>query len=205
MQRALVIMELACERGGVRLFSKLSLRLGGGDVLALGGVNGAGKTSLLRMIAGLLPPVTGTICLTLGDLVLSDALARGSQIAWLGTDEAIRPTRTPRQHLHFYTRLYEAEGDVSAALQHFGLARVADTPCARLSAGQRRRLGLARLSLSARSVWLMDEPMALLDREGRALATAAMAAHAAGGGIVIAAGHDPLGLDCPSLVLEGAQ
>lgn len=203
MPLELALAGLICQRGGTRLFTGLSLKLQAGDVLAVTGPNGAGKTSLLRILAGFLPPTGGVVRLCVGEVEIPDAEARGKFVAWLGPDEAIRPARSLRNHLNFFMGLGCGQGDVEAVLAHVGLARLADVHCGRLSAGQRRRLGLARLMLCDRPLWLLDEPMALLDSGGRSVASAAIAAHAARGGIVIAAGHEPLGTACTSLVLGG--
>lgn len=191
-----------CHRGGRQLFANLCFRLSGGDALAVRGANGVGKTSLLRQLAGFLP-AEGNIRLTVDTGSVVDSELRGKYIAWLGTQEAIKPVETVAEHLAFFARLCRAADTVVSVndvlLQRFGLK--GEWPCGKLSAGQRRRLGLARLTLLGRPIWLLDEPMALLDVQGQALANQIMAEHLSRGGIVIAAGHEPLQFTCQTLNL----
>ena len=183
------------------LLSGLSLRLETGAVLALEGPNGTGKTSLLRAIAGFLPLAAGTITVEHNGLRLDDGEERGALIGWLGHHDAIKPQLTVREQALFWTRLYASRLDVDAALKRFGLGGLADAPGQLLSAGQRRRLAFARLVLSGRPLWLLDEPLSALDEAGRGRAAEAIAAHAAAGGIVLAATHEPLGVECQHLML----
>lgn len=204
----LAVSGLSCRRGGRLLFANLCLKLVGGQALALQGGNGVGKTSLLRQMAGFLPS-DGAISLQVDGKILRDDELRGKFIGWLGTQEAIKPGQTVQNHLAFFARLHgDAANGHSSGLfgetlvERFGLK--GDWLCGRLSAGQRRRLGLARLVVLARPVWLMDEPLALLDVAGQQLAQTVMAEHLAGGGMVIAAGHEPLEIACQCLSLGEA-
>jgi heme exporter protein A len=182
------------------VFRDLNLRVAAGQVLALEGPNGAGKTSLLRMIAGFLPPAGGTITLHSVGVEVTDNEERGKFIGWLGHHDAAKPQLTPRETLTFFFRLYGASG-IDEALDVVGLTRASDLPCQYLSAGQKKRLALARLKLSDRPLWLMDEPLAALDADGKALAASLVKSHCASGGIVIAATHEPLGVDGARLQL----
>ncbi|HEY4943743.1 MAG TPA: heme ABC exporter ATP-binding protein CcmA [Rhizomicrobium sp.] len=197
----LVIERLTGIRGGRVLFRDLNLRVAAGQVLSLEGANGVGKTSLLRMIAGFIAPAAGSITLSSSDLVIDEAEERARRIGWLGHHDAAKPQLTPREVLSFFASLYGSGGDIGAALAAVGLAPVADLPCQYLSAGQKKRLALARLKLSGRPVWLLDEPLASLDAEGKKRCGDILAAHALYGGIAIAATHEPLGIACERLVL----
>ncbi len=205
MTTTLMLDNLCLIRGGRLLFSGLSLRLEAGAVLSLEGPNGAGKTSLLRAIAGFLPPASGTITLEREGAVFSDGEERGSRIGWLGHHDGIKPQLTVAEQAAFWAKLYRSASTDGPTVQHvlarFGLAALADAPGQLLSAGQRRRLAFARLVLSARPLWLLDEPLSALDEAGRGQAAEAIASHAAAGGIVMAATHEPLGVACQSITL----
>ncbi len=200
----LAVERLACIRGQRVLFRDLSFRVAAGRVLSLEGPNGSGKTSLLRLIAGFIAPASGTVALTRADSVIADAEERGHHIGWLGHHDAAKPQMSPREVLGFFARLYRSGGDVEAALAAVGLGAIADLPCQYLSAGQKKRLALARLRLCGRSVWLLDEPLAALDAEGKKRAAELIAAHTLQGGIVVAATHEPLGIAGERLVLGAA-
>ncbi len=197
----LAIERLTCIRGQRLLFRDLSFRVGAGQVLSLEGPNGSGKTTLLRLIAGFLAPASGAVALVKADQAIDDAEERGRHIGWLGHHDAVKPQLSPREVLGFFARLYGGDGDIDVALAAIGLAAIADLPCQYLSAGQKRRLALARLKLSGRAVWLLDEPLAALDSDGKRCAAALIAAHALYGGIVLAATHEPLGVASERLVL----
>jgi heme exporter protein A len=200
MIASLTAETLACTRGDKRLFDGLSFRVRAGQALAVEGANGAGKTSLLRMIAGFLAPSAGRILVKDAAGESDDAEARGRRIGWLGHQDGLKPQLTVAEQLAFFSRLYGQAADASM-LEEVGLARQADLPCRYLSAGQRRRLALARLLASRRALWLLDEPFAALDAAGQALVAQLMARHCGAGGIIIAATHDPLGLGNESLKL----
>ena len=168
------------------------------------GANGAGKTSLLRLIAGFLMPAAGSVTLRMDAGALSDGEERSRHVGWLGHQDGIKPQMAAGEQLEFFARLYGASLPIAPALERVGLGRQREFPCRYLSAGQRKRLGLARLILSGRPLWLMDEPFAALDTAGRALAAYLMRGHCVQGGIVVAATHDPLGLDARLLRLEAA-
>jgi heme exporter protein A len=201
MISSLTAENLACARGDRVLFEGLSFTLERGGALAVEGANGAGKTSLLRLIAGFLSPKAGRLVLTTSAGQSDDDEERGKQIGWLGHQDALKPQLTVREQLAFFAALYGAPADIDAALSQVGLTRQKDFPCRFLSAGQRRRLGLARLMVSTRPLWLLDEPFAALDSEGQAMIAQTMARHCESGGMVIAATHDPLPLDKASIRL----
>ncbi|HXM00654.1 MAG TPA: heme ABC exporter ATP-binding protein CcmA, partial [Rhizomicrobium sp.] len=168
-----------------------------GSVVAIEGPNGAGKTSLLRTLAGFLAPASGTIRFG----AIEDAEERGKFVGWLGHEDGAKPQLTPTETLRFFAALGGANDNAGEMLEAVGLSRVRDLPCRYLSAGQKKRLALARLKIGARSLWLLDEPLAGLDAQGKSLLRAMIAEHCAGGGIVIAATHEPLGIDCARLAL----
>jgi heme exporter protein A len=200
MISSLTAEKLACARGERKLFEQLSFRVTAGQALAVEGANGAGKTSLLRVIAGFLTPSDGRLVVKIGDREIIEDEERGKLVGWLGHHDGLKPQLTVREQLHFYAALYGAAADADV-LNQVGLARQADLSCRYLSAGQRRRLALARLLVSNRPLWLLDEPFAALDTAGQALVGQLMARHCGSGGIIIAATHDPLGLGNESLKL----
>lgn len=197
----LVAEKLTVQRGSRRLIEGLSFAVKAGQALALEGANGAGKTSLLRLIAGFLPTAAGTVTLHDGGKNISEPEERGRFIGWLGHHDALKASFTVSEQLVFFGRLYGRSGDGAALLEEVGLTRQAQLPCRYLSAGQRRRLALARLLLTARPLWLLDEPFAALDTAGKALVARLIARHCGEGGLVIAATHEPLGLNNESLKL----
>ncbi|MFX0543447.1 heme ABC exporter ATP-binding protein CcmA [Roseovarius sp. S4756] len=174
--------NLSVSRGGIAVLEGLSLSLAPGRALILRGPNGAGKTTLLRTLAGLQPPLKGAVQAEEGTLV------------YAGHADGIKGALSVRENLAFWAAIF-AGGDVEAALDAYTLEPLADRPAAALSAGQKRRLGLSRLIVARRAVWLMDEPTVSLDRDATAMFTAALRAHLAGGGAAIVATHIELGLD----------
>jgi heme exporter protein A len=201
MISSLTAEKLACVRGSRRLFDGLSFSVKAGQALALEGANGAGKTSLLRLIAGFLPQAAGRVFVTENGQEIADGEERGRFIGWLGHHDALKASFTVAEQLAFFGKLYGGNGDQAALLEQVGLTRQAELPCRYLSAGQRRRLGLARLLLSQRPLWLLDEPFAALDTAGKGLVARLIALHCGQGGMVIAATHEPLGLSNESLKL----
>jgi heme exporter protein A len=181
--------KLSSVRGGRTLFADLSFGVAAGEALLVMGPNGAGKTTLLRTIAGLLHPATGRIFMEGGavDRTLSE------QCHYLGHSNAIKTSLTVAENAAFWSRFLGNGSVGQAALETFGLAALSDIPAGYLSAGQKRRLGLARLLLAERPVWLLDEPTASLDGASQEALAGAVNAHLARGGIVVAATHVPLG------------
>jgi heme exporter protein A len=198
--QSISIADLSCVRGGQLLFRGLSFSVSSGEALSVEGPNGVGKTSLLRMIAGFLAPAAGAIILNAGRDI-GEAEERGKQVGWLGHQDGAKPQLTAAEVLRFFAALYGGSPDIAGALSRAGLERCADLPCQYLSAGQRKRLALARLALTNRPLWLLDEPYATLDSSGRSFAAELMASHCATGGIVLAATHEPLGVPCAHLAL----
>jgi heme exporter protein A len=198
---SLDIEGLSLWRGERMLFRDLAFQVNAGETLALEGPNGAGKTSLLRAIAGFLEPRTGTIALRMKDGGVREA---PEHIGWLGHHDGAKSQMTAHEALSFYAHYYGGGSDIDGALASVGIRRVRDLPVQYLSAGQKRRLALARLLLTRRALWLLDEPLAALDVAGKALVAELIAAHCRDGGLVIAATHEPLGLDCRRLVLKAA-
>ncbi|HEY0267495.1 MAG TPA: heme ABC exporter ATP-binding protein CcmA [Rhizomicrobium sp.] len=202
MITSLTAERLACARGDRKLFDGLSFRVRAGQALSVEGPNGAGKTSLLRLVAGFLAPSAGRIVVKIAEAESDDADARGKLVGWLGHHDGLKPQLTVLEQLDFFARLYGAKAE-AGLLERVGLQRQAELPCRYLSAGQKRRLALARLVAADRPLWLLDEPFAALDTAGQALVAHLMARHCGAGGIIIAATHDPLGLGNESLLLRG--
>jgi heme exporter protein A len=184
--------NLTCVRGGREVFAGLSFGLSAGDALVVTGRNGAGKSSLLRMIAGLVAIAAGTVALNGGD---ADATP-GEQAHYLGHLDAVKPSLSVSENLTFWTAyLGGLPGAVDDALEAVGLEPLAGLPAAYLSAGQRRRLSIARLVAVQRPVWLLDEPTSALDQPSQQKLADLMRGHLAGGGMIVAAAHGPIGLD----------
>jgi heme exporter protein A len=183
--------DLACVRGGREVFDGLSFAVESGQALVVTGRNGAGKTTLLRLIAGLLEPTAGRIDLAGG----APDTGLPEQAHYLGHRDALKPALTVLENLRFwYAFLGGRDAAVASALETVGLGGLENLPAGYLSAGQRRRLSLARLIAAPRPVWLLDEPTAALDAAGQQRLGGLMQTHLAGGGIVVAATHGPLGV-----------
>ncbi|WP_299003582.1 heme ABC exporter ATP-binding protein CcmA [uncultured Caulobacter sp.] len=204
MLRVVLIKDLAITRGERRLFSNLDLTLAAGEAAVLVGRNGAGKTSLLRAVAGLLRPAEGTIAFEGEAGPLEADAARAEQLHLLGHQDGLKSSRTAWEELRFQTLWTGGtEETARAAAKRFDLMRLLDLEVRRLSAGQRRRLALARLAASPRALWLLDEPMAPLDAGQRAAFGEVMREHLAGGGMILASVHDPLPI--PTRAVEIGQ
>ena len=198
----LLATELACVRGGRRVFAGLSFALGAGEALLVGGPNGAGKSSLLRAVAGLVRIEAGRLDLENGD---GDATL-GEQAHYLGHQDALKPSLTVAENLDFWARYLDGGAAIAAALDAVGLGSIASLPAAYLSAGQRRRLSIARLIAVERPLWLLDEPTSALDAAAQTMLAGLMRSHLAAGGMILAATHGPIGLDgAKELRLGGAQ
>lgn len=183
--------DLACWRGERAVFAGLSFTLPPGGALLLVGANGAGKSSLLRLLAGLVPLAEGEL-LWQGQDALADRVAHAGRLRYLSHQDALKPSLSARENLAFFAGLWG--GDVEAALDAVGLAELAELPARVLSSGQKRRLALARLALAPAPLWLLDEPTVGLDAASVERLGLLLAAHRAAGGAVLAATHLPLPL-----------
>jgi heme exporter protein A len=191
-----------CVRGGREIFSGLDFEIEAGEALAVTGTNGSGKTSLLRLIGGLLVVAGGSIGLKGGDTELT----LPEQAHYLGHRDALKPALSVVENLSFWRDYLGGEASDSAeCLAAVGLDHAADLPSAYLSAGQRRRLSIARLLAVRRPIWLLDEPTNALDRSGQSLFAALMGDHLSHGGLIIAATHAPLGIAARELRIGGAR
>jgi len=184
---------LDCMRGDRWVFSGLEFALGAGDVLVLSGPNGSGKSSLLRIMAGLLAPVSGAVQWHGADIA-DDRDAHAARLHYVGHLDAVKLALTVAENLRFWAALRGERDGIDRALDEFGLAPLADLPARFLSAGQRRRLALARIAASAAPLWLLDEPTVALDGEGVAAVHAAIRAHCAGGGCCVVSTNTALDL-----------
>lgn len=193
----LELENLSVRRGGRLLFESLNLSLAAGEAAALIGRNGAGKTSLLRTISGLIEAEAGTV--SFGDLDPSTARAEGLHI--IGHLDGLKPARTAREELDFWSSWTGGDASSTArAVATLELSTLLNLEVRRLSAGQRRRLALARLIAAPRPLWLLDEPLSPLDAGWRERFGHVMATHLATGGLIVAAVHDPLPV--PHKILE---
>jgi heme exporter protein A len=200
----LFIDRLAVRRGERRLFGDFSLSLGAGEALALTGANGAGKTSLLRAVAGFIEPTAGDIRFAGSAGPLDTDEARRADIHLVGHQDGLKSGRRAREELLFQVQWTGGGApDALAAAAELGLEKLLDLEVRKLSAGQRRRLALARLIAAPRALWLLDEPLAPLDSRHRAIVGEAMGRHLAAGGLVLAAVHDPLPIAARTVELGG--
>ena len=193
MISTLAVTNLALSRGDRPLFEQFSLTVSAGEAVALTGANGAGKTSLLRAIAGFIRPDAGEIVFSGADGALEAEEARGRDLHLLGHLDGLKSGRSAWEELLFQVHWTGGtDASAEAACTALGLGRLRPLEVRKLSAGQRRRVALARLIASPRTLWLLDEPLTPLDAAWRARFGEIMAAHVAGGGMIIAAVHDPL-------------
>ena len=199
---SLHVENLSIARGGRILAKNLSFTVQEGEALIITGPNGAGKSTLLRVLAGLLPPADGKISLSGRE---GDELPLHTH--YVGHSDALKSALTPRENLGFWSRaLHDGHRGmrVRLALERVGLAHLPDLPVSYLSAGQRRRVALARLLVAPRSLWLLDEPSTALDAASQDRLRHLMEQHLAAGGMIVAATHMSLGLSARELPLRGA-
>jgi heme exporter protein A len=184
-------VNLACHRGGRDVFADISFSVASGELLAITGRNGAGKSSLLRTVVGLVRIAQGRLNLEGGDRDLTIA----EQAHYLGHLDALKPSLTVGENLRFWTGFFgQRPAPIDAPLAAVGLEALAELPAAYLSAGQRRRLSIARLLAVKRPIWLLDEPTSTLDASAQERLAGFMRAHLAEGGLILAATHGPLGM-----------
>jgi heme exporter protein A len=186
----LTARELACVRGGREVFRDLSFSLTAGEALTVSGPNGAGKSSLLRVVAGLVRPASGLIKLEGGE----PELTLGEQVHYLGHLDPIKPSLSVSENLAFWAG-FLGGGSADNALPAVGLDGLAALPAVYLSAGQRRRLSLARLITVERPIWLLDEPTSALDAAGQAMLGDLVRTHLTAGGMILTAVHGAIGLE----------
>lgn len=177
----LTFKDVACKRGGRVIFSKLDLFLSKGELICLRGANGSGKTSLLKIAAGLLIPSQGSVTQNSPEPIL-----------YLGHRPGVQKHLTVYENLAFYAKLYNNELLFDVAIHYFGLGEILDMPCAKLSAGWQQRVGLSRLVLAPTSLWLLDEPFTHLDTEGKELLQNLLQAREGQGGATMLSTHQDL-------------
>jgi heme exporter protein A len=198
----LVAEGLAGERGGEAVFSGIDFIVGDGEALIVTGPNGSGKSTLLRIVAGLLPAAAGSVRLEGG----SEAPDPGAACHYLGHENGLKPALTVAENLGFWRDFSGAPAlDIAEALESVGLETVAHLPYGYLSTGQRGRIAIARLLVSHRPLWLLDEPTAALDRRSEERFSGLMAGHLGKGGMIVAATHVALGIDGAKRLRMGGE
>ena len=185
----LKVEGLSCRRGGLPVLEGVGFSVGAGEALVLRGPNGIGKTTLLRTLAGLQPPLSGSIEMPEGEG------------AYASHADGVKSALTVRENLAFWAEVHESGADLDAVLARFDLAPLARRFGAALSAGQKRRLGLARLAVTGRRLLLLDEPTVSLDKSSVAMFAGWLTEHLGQGGAALIATHIDLGLDAPELDL----
>ena len=199
----LVVRNLALTRGGRLLQADIGFSVSAGETLSLHGRNGAGKSSLLRAIAGLLETPRGAIFFRMpSDAIVVDPEERIGKVGWLGHQDGVKRQLSLIENLEFHGRYNRSLGSAEEALKLLGLHHLRDLPAQYLSQGQTRRLAFARLLVAPRPLWLLDEPFSAVDAKGKECMRRQIFNHCNSGGIVVAATHEPLGVEGASFVLE---
>lgn len=200
---SLALKKLACVRGDKLLFENLSLEASSGEIIEIKGPNGVGKSSLLRIIAGLAPAFDGEMSLT---SVAEPDLAIEDHAHFLSHQNALKEGLSVIENLSFWHQFSREQGlSPGQALQQVALPHLADLPVGVLSAGQKRRVAFARLLIDRRTIWLLDEPTAALDKSADELVGGLILNHAQSGGIVLAATHLPLQIDTSQVRIKTVQ
>jgi len=191
---------LLCIGGERVVFTGLDFSVAAGGALILVGPNGSGKSSLLRLMAGLLQPAAGDLAWN-GAAVREDRDAHNARLHYIGHQDAVKPVLSVAENLSFWAKL-RGGGDRTAqtALETFGIGHLASVPGRFLSAGQKRRVNLARLAAAPAPLWLLDEPTTALDKRAIAALEAAIDAHRRGGGMVVMATHAEIAADSPDVL-----
>ncbi len=184
----LSVSDLCIARGGIPVLENLSFAVSEGDAIILRGPNGIGKTTLLRTLAGLQPSLSGEI------------IGAEDQIAYAAHADGLKPTLTVTENLTFWAQVFGTQG-IEAAIEAYDLDPLRDRPAGALSAGQKRRLGLSRLMVTGRPIWIFDEPTVSLDVTAVTLFADAVRAHLAQGGLAVMATHIDLGIEAQVLDL----
>ncbi len=189
--------NLICVRGGRVIFTGLNFSIAPGEALVLLGPNGSGKSSLLRVMAGLLRPFSGSIAWS-GEVLANDPESHAARLHYVGHHDAIKAVLSVAENLRFWARLHrpddQADEAVAAAMEAFGLTRLAGVPGRMLSAGQKRRANLARLLAAPAPLWLLDEPTTALDRHSVGVTEKLLQRHCAEGGMAVLSTHTDIDL-----------
>jgi heme exporter protein A len=199
----LSVQQLSCERGRKRLFSDLNFQLQPGECLHVQGANGAGKTSLLRIVCGLAEALHGEIRWRGQDTRLDPGAWR-AELVYLGHTPGLKDELSAAENLHFQSQIDGctlSDAQIDAALQRVGLGRQQQVPLRRFSQGQKRRAALARLIACPVALWVLDEPLAALDQPAQQLVAQLLAGHVQAGGLALVTSHQPLGVPCLDLRL----
>ena len=199
----LQVKSLACRRGGREVFREIGFTLNAGDALLVTGANGSGKSSLLRVVAGLLPQAEGTIVWR-GQSIADDPDVYRQNLHYIGHLDAVKHELTVAEMLDYWRALHCFES--TAMDDSFGILALRDKPIRYLSAGQKRRLALSRLTLGHAPLWLLDEPATALDRDGQRILLDCIAKHRAEGGIAIIAAHQDMNVpDTSRYEMKGSR
>lgn len=188
---SLSVSNLSCQRGGRPIFAGLNFEIADGQAMVLRGPNGAGKSTLLRVLSGLIPAQSGDV--SLNGVSLAKREEFQDQITYAGHLDAIKPQLTVAENLRFWADLFNSAA-FDQTLQNFRLTEIAERQAHTCSAGQKRRLGLARIAVTARPMWLLDEPTVSLDTETTEQFARLIDSHCASGGMALIATHIDLGL-----------